>query len=71
MPQIKILVTNQKGGVGKSTLSANLAGYLSLEKALSISFIDFDKQSTSYNLIKKYSDHHIELHKAGLIYQQN
>ena len=71
MPQIKILVTNQKGGVGKSTLSANLAGYLSLEKKLSVSFIDFDKQSTSYNLIKKYSDHEIAPHKAGLIYQQN
>ena len=71
MSQIKILVTNQKGGVGKSTISANLAGYLALEKKLSVSFIDFDKQSTSYNLIKKYSEHQIQPHKGGLIYQQN
>jgi cellulose biosynthesis protein BcsQ len=50
---LKILITNQKGGVGKGTLSANLAGYLAIEKQLSVALIDFDKQGTSSNFTNK------------------
>lgn len=68
---LKILITNQKGGVGKSTLSANLAGYLAIEKQLSVALIDFDKQGTSSNFTNKRSHENIQTYKHGLSYQQN
>ncbi len=42
----KILVTSQKGGVGKSTLSANLAAYLQCAGS-SVTLIDFDTHGSS------------------------
>ena len=69
--QIKVLVTNQKGGVGKSTISANLAGYLAIEKNHKTALIDFDKQGTSALLVSKNPHENIQHHKAGLSYQQN
>lgn len=69
--KIKILITNQKGGVGKSTISANLAGYLAIEKKYKVSLIDFDKQGTSSNLISKNPHQNIQGYKAVLSYQQN
>jgi cellulose biosynthesis protein BcsQ len=42
----KILVTSQKGGVGKSTLSANLAAYLQCA-GYSVTLIDFDTHGSS------------------------
>ncbi|MDV7399806.1 ParA family protein, partial [Arthrospira platensis SPKY1] len=47
MAAIKVLVTSQKGGVGKSTLSANLCAYLADEGKKSVSLIDFDHQGSS------------------------
>ena len=69
--KIKILITNQKGGVGKSTISANLAGFLAIDKDIKISLVDFDKQGTSSVLISKNPHANIQSYKAGLSYQQN
>jgi hypothetical protein len=69
--RIKVLITNQKGGVGKSTISANLAGFLAIEKNYKVSLIDFDKQGTSSVLISKNPHSNIQSYKAGLSYQQN
>ena len=69
--KVKILITNQKGGVGKSTISANLTGFLAIEKNHKVSLIDFDKQGTSSVLIGKNPHSNIQAYKAGLSYQQN
>ena len=69
--KIKILVTNQKGGVGKSTISANLAGFIAIDKNAKVSLVDFDKQGTSSVFISKNPHTNIESYKAGLSYQQN
>lgn len=71
MRPIKILVTNQKGGVGKSTISANLAGYLNIERNLSVSLIDFDKQASSTGIARKTPGGSIQSYKAGLTYEQS
>ena len=42
----KILVTSQKGGVGKSTVSANLAAYLK-RQGEAVTLIDFDTHGSS------------------------
>jgi len=69
--QIKILITNQKGGVGKSTISANLTGFIAIEKNQKVSLIDFDKQGTSSSLVSKNPHANIQSYKSGLVYQQN
>jgi cellulose biosynthesis protein BcsQ len=46
MSTFKILVTSQKGGVGKSTVSANLAAYLR-KQGQSVTLIDFDTHGSS------------------------
>ncbi len=46
MSTLKILVTSQKGGVGKSTVSANLAAYLR-RQGQSVTLIDFDTHGSS------------------------
>jgi hypothetical protein len=68
---MKILVTNQKGGVGKSTISANLAGYLNIARNQSIALIDYDKQASSTGIARKTPGGNIQTHKAGLTYEQS
>ena len=46
MSTFKILVTSQKGGVGKSTVSANLAAYLRAQ-GQTVTLIDFDTHGSS------------------------
>lgn len=66
---IKILVTNQKGGVGKSTISANLAAYLAIQEGLVVSLIDFDKQASSSRWTKKAPDIGIRVFQSEINYQ--
>jgi hypothetical protein len=53
MGPIKILVTSQKGGVGKSTLTANLAAYFGQFQRRQVALIDFDHQASSYHWIER------------------
>ena len=46
MSTFKILVTSQKGGVGKSTVSANLAAYMR-RQGQTVTLIDFDTHGSS------------------------
>ncbi len=66
---IKILVTNQKGGVGKSTIAANLAAYLAMQEGLEVSLIDFDKQASSSWWTKKAPDVGIRVNRVEISYQ--
>ncbi len=53
MGPIKILVTSQKGGVGKSTLTANLAAYFAQFQRRQVTLIDFDHQASSYTWVER------------------
>jgi hypothetical protein len=44
---LKILITSQKGGVGKSTVSANLAAYFAHSAGKSTTLVDLDHQATA------------------------
>ena len=48
----KILITSQKGGVGKSTLSVNLAAYFNKMTKARASLVDLDHQATSSKWFK-------------------
>ncbi len=50
---LKVLITSQKGGVGKSTVSANLAAYFAYISGKKTSLIDFDHQATSGKWVRK------------------
>ena len=50
---LKILITSQKGGVGKSTVSANLAAYFAYISGKKTTLVDFDHQATSGKWVKK------------------
>jgi MinD-like ATPase involved in chromosome partitioning or flagellar assembly len=53
MAAIKVLVTSQKGGVGKSTLSANLSAFLADVGHKSVCLVDFDHQGSSSEWVKQ------------------
>ncbi len=46
MNTFKILVTSQKGGIGKSTIAANIAAYFASVAGKRTMLIDFDHQGT-------------------------
>ena len=69
MNTFKVLVTNQKGGVGKSTIAANLAAYLAIQENVKVHLIDFDRQSSSSRWISKAPDVGIKVHHAHLTYE--
>jgi len=46
---MKILIANQKGGVGKSTIATLLANYLVLEKSSTVIVFDMDFQDTVFS----------------------
>jgi cellulose biosynthesis protein BcsQ len=48
----RILVTNQKGGVGKSTISANLVHYFAAQLGKRTTLLDFDSQGSSSRWIR-------------------
>ena len=47
---MKIVIANQKGGVGKSTTCVLLANYLALEKNEEVVIFDMDLQETVYSM---------------------
>jgi cellulose biosynthesis protein BcsQ len=49
----KMLIASQKGGVGKSTISANLAAYFARETASSVTLLDFDQHGSSSSWLKR------------------
>lgn len=63
---LKILITSQKGGVGKSTVSANLAAYFSYISGKKTALIDFDHQATAGKWVKKAYPIGIDCHTVDL-----
>ncbi len=53
---VKLLITSQKGGVGKSTLAANLAAYLTHVDERKTALLDFDHQATSSKWLRSASN---------------
>lgn len=70
MQAIKILVTNQKGGVGKSTIAANLAAYLAIQRSGPVSLVDFDKQRSSSKWAEKAPDIGLSVYYPQIQYEQ-
>jgi cellulose biosynthesis protein BcsQ len=63
---LKILITNQKGGVGKSTISANLAYYFASVQDKRTTLIDFDTQGSSSKWVKAVKPQIIGVYNAKL-----
>ena len=68
---LKILVTSQKGGVGKSTVSANLAAFFQVNEH-AVTLIDFDTHGSSSTWLKHapamgitIQHHPLPLHQGG------
>ncbi|OUV03926.1 MAG: hypothetical protein CBC42_00575 [Betaproteobacteria bacterium TMED82] len=63
---LKILVTNQKGGVGKSTISANLAHFFATKSFKRTTLIDFDTQASSSKWIRAVKPQKVTVFRATL-----
>lgn len=50
---LKILVTSRKGGVGKSTISANLAAFFKLQHKLTTTLLDLDLHGSSSDWLRE------------------
>lgn len=53
---IRILITNQKGGVGKSTITANLCRYFSSVRKKRTTLLDFDSQASSTRWVNQVQE---------------
>lgn len=71
MAPIKVLITHQKGGVGKSTIAANLAAYLAIQNHSSTCLLDFDKQGSSAKWIANAPDMGVTVYRPEMDYQQH
>lgn len=48
-----LLIANQKGGVGKTTLAANIGAYFALHRSKRVLFVDLDFQATLSTTLRK------------------
>lgn len=71
MEPIKILVTHQKGGVGKSTIAANLAAYLAIQDGGPTALLDFDRQSSAARWIESAPRMGVSVFRPEINYQQH
>jgi len=63
---LRILITNQKGGVGKSTISANLAHYFASTLNKRTTLVDFDTQASSSKWVRSIKPQRITVFKGAL-----
>ena len=63
---MRILITNQKGGVGKSTISANLAHYFASTLNKRTTLVDFDTQASSSKWVRSIKPQRITVFKGAL-----
>lgn len=65
MSEVKILVTSQKGGVGKSTLSANLAAFL-MKSGHQTALLDYDLHGSSSKWLMGAPDIGLDINHSPL-----
>ena len=63
---MRILITNQKGGVGKSTISANLAYYFASTLNKRTTLVDFDTQASSSKWVRSIKPQRITVFRGTL-----
>lgn len=71
MEPIKILVTHQKGGVGKSTIAANLAAYLAIQTGEPTGLIDYDRQASAAHWVESAPRMGVQVFRPEINYQEH